>query len=184
MKNHLFRTSSAVLAATAIALTAGQALGQTTRAGTASFPASSAGIIVALTPPMPNGCYAVSVQQTNTAGYSPTNVCTYFNVLKKTATQFQVQHKTCDTGVPVALDTGVSLDWLLSTTAVLGAPCGKCGNGTYHEHCGVSGSCKLICADDGISGSSCTNDSQCGSSLPICVGTHACSALRFCYRPC
>ena len=184
MNTQSFKAGLVVFVATAISLIPGKAFGQPNRAGTAPFPINSAGIIVNVIPPMPDGCYAVSVQQTNTAGYSPIKNCTYFNVLKKTATQFQVQHKTCQTGTPVPLKVGVSLDWILSRTAVLGASCGQCGSGTYHEHCGVTGACRLVCADDSISGSACTNDSQCGSNLPICVGTHACSSPRFCYRPC
>jgi len=61
---------------------------------------------------MPTANYSVVVQPTNTAGYSPIPNCTYFNVLKKTTTNFQVQHKRCDDGVPVKLDVNVSLDWI------------------------------------------------------------------------
>jgi hypothetical protein len=82
------------------------------RAGTAPFSAGQAGIFITFAVPFPNANYSVSVQQTNTAGYSPTTVCTYFNVLHKTANGFDVQHKRCDDGVPVALDVGVSLDWI------------------------------------------------------------------------
>ncbi|HVF04525.1 MAG TPA: hypothetical protein VNA20_06785 [Frankiaceae bacterium] len=82
------------------------------RADSATFPVGSAGIFVTFTTPMPNADYSVTVQQRDTAGYSPTTVCTYFNVLKKTATGFQVQHKRCDDGVPVALDFLVFLDWI------------------------------------------------------------------------
>lgn len=184
MNAQLFKMGLPVLAMAVVGLSAGQATAQANRAGTAPFPAHSAGITIALTPPMPDGCYSVSVQQTNTAGYSPTAVCTYFNVLKKTATQFQVQHKSCHTGAPLALIVPVSLDWQISQNAVLGAPCGKCGSGTYHEHCGATGTCNLVCADDSISDGSCTDDSDCGSNLPICVGTDACTSPRFCYKPC
>lgn len=82
------------------------------RAGAAPFPIGSAGIFVTFTTAMPNADYSVVVQQRDTAGYSTTPVCTYFNVLKKTATGFQVQHKQCEDGVPVALDVAVSLDWI------------------------------------------------------------------------
>lgn len=83
------------------------------KAGTAAFPIGQAGITVLFPVAWPaNAVYAMSVQPTNTAGYSPTTVCTYFNVLNKTATSFQVQHKRCDNGVPVPLDTAVSLDWI------------------------------------------------------------------------
>ena len=83
------------------------------RAGVAKFMSGQAGIYVKFSPPMPNNKYSVSVQATNTAGYSDTDVCTYFNVLKKTASNFQVQHKTCKDGTPRKLDTNVSLDWII-----------------------------------------------------------------------
>ena len=83
------------------------------KAGTAAFAVGQAGIYVNYAVPWRTGTkYSVAVQPTNTAGYSSTTVCTYFNVLKKTDTQFQVQHKRCDNGVPVPLDTAVSLDWI------------------------------------------------------------------------
>lgn len=85
---------------------------QEIRAGVAPFYAGQAGIYITLPTPMPNGNYAVTVQATNTGGYSPTTECTYFNVLKKTATNFQVQHKTCIDGVPIALDKNVPLNWI------------------------------------------------------------------------
>jgi hypothetical protein len=83
------------------------------QAGTVSFGTGKKGIIVGLPRPMPDSDYAVFVQPTNTAGYSSSSECTYFNVLKKQPTQFQVQHKTCDKGTPMALDTNVSLDWIV-----------------------------------------------------------------------
>jgi len=83
------------------------------KAGTAAFSIGQAGIFVNYTVPWPaNTKYSVVVQPTNTAGYSPTTACTYFNVLKKTDLKFEVQHKRCDDGVPVPLDTAVSLDWI------------------------------------------------------------------------
>lgn len=48
-----------------------------------------------IAPPVSGPNTNVFVQQANTAGYSTTSDCTYFNVLKVTATDFQVQHKTC-----------------------------------------------------------------------------------------
>jgi hypothetical protein len=83
------------------------------RAGSISFPAGSAGIYVNFSPAMPTTNYSVSVQPTNTGGYSTTSQCTYLNVLKKTTTQFQVQHKTCDTGTPIQLDTNITLNWII-----------------------------------------------------------------------
>jgi hypothetical protein len=59
-----------------------------------------------------NTAYSVVVQPTNTAGYSQTTVCTYFNVLNKAAGQFLVQHKRCDNGLPVPLKVPISLDWI------------------------------------------------------------------------
>ncbi len=56
--------------------------------------------------------YVVIVQPTNTAGYSTTYKCTYFNPLKKRVDGFEVQHKQFDDGVPVPLDVGVYLDWI------------------------------------------------------------------------
>ena len=83
------------------------------KAGTAAFAIGQAGITVTYTVPWPaNTRYAVVVQPTNTAGPSPVSVCTYLNVLKKTDTKFEVQHKRCDNGVPVPLDTAISLDWI------------------------------------------------------------------------
>ena len=83
------------------------------RAGTASFPAGQDGINITFSSPLPNTNYAVVVQPTNTAGYSPTSDCTYFNPLHKRVDGFEVQHKRCDDGVPVALDINVSLDWIV-----------------------------------------------------------------------
>ena len=83
------------------------------KAGTAPWAVGQAGIYVNYTVPWPAGAkYSVTVQPTNTAGYSTLTACTYFNVLKKTDTKFEVQHKRCDNGVPVAVDTTISLDWI------------------------------------------------------------------------
>ncbi len=92
--------------------TAAQAQTGTYRAGTSAFNAGQAGIFVTFTTPLPSANYSVSVQATNTGGYSPTADCTYFNVLHKTANGFDVQHKRCNDGVPLALTVGVSLDWI------------------------------------------------------------------------
>lgn len=86
---------------------------QNYRAGTAAFAVGKDGINITFSSPMPNTRYAVVVQATNTAGYSPTTVCTYFNPLHKRVDGFEVQHKRCDNGVPVKLDTAVSLDWIV-----------------------------------------------------------------------
>jgi hypothetical protein len=83
------------------------------RAGTAPFAVGQDGINITFSSPMPNTRYAVFVQETNTAGYSPISDCTYFNPLHKRADGFEVQHKRCNDGVPVKLDVNVSLDWMV-----------------------------------------------------------------------
>lgn len=83
------------------------------RAGTAAFAIGQDGINITFSSPMPDTKYAVVVQATNTAGYSGTSVCTYFNPLHKRTDGFEVQHKRCDNGVPVKLAAGVSLDWIV-----------------------------------------------------------------------
>jgi hypothetical protein len=82
------------------------------RAGTKAFNTGQAGVFITFVNPLPSADYSVSVQATNTAGYSGTTVCTYFNVLHKTSNGFDVQHKRCSDGVPIPLTVGVSLDWI------------------------------------------------------------------------
>lgn len=110
------------LAVVAVATLVGLTFGRNTtaapqlveyRAGTASFPINSDGINITFSTPMPSIKYAVVVKATNTAGYSPTSVCTYFNPLHKRTDGFEVQHKRCDDGAGVKLDTGVSLDYIV-----------------------------------------------------------------------
>jgi hypothetical protein len=84
------------------------------RAGAVGWTAGQAGITVPLTPAV-SAPYTVVVQQTNTAGYSPSAECTYFNVLKETSSKFEVQHKTCKDGTPQPLDGNVTLKWVLIT---------------------------------------------------------------------
>jgi len=187
MNMQLLRKAVAILAI-AVIQSSGQA-SAADRAGTAPFPVGSAGITVSITPPMPDSCYAVSVQQTNTAGYSPTANCTYFNVLDKAASQFDVQHKTCNTGRPEKLKASVSLDWQLSATLIIGSACGTCGSGTLREHCGASGTCNRVCVDDSEAEGNCSSDTQCPSNLPICAGNPTCissSSLEAgsCFRAC
>ena len=86
---------------------------QNYRSGIKAFPSGSDGINIVFSSPMPSTNYAVVVQPTNTAGYSPTSVCTYFNPLHKRLDGFEVQHKRCDNGVPVKLDVNVSLNWIV-----------------------------------------------------------------------
>lgn len=86
---------------------------QNYRAGTAAFAVGKDGINITFSSPMPNTNYAISVVATNASGYSPTSVCTYFNPLHKRVDGFEVQHKRCDDGVPLKLDSGVSLDWIV-----------------------------------------------------------------------
>jgi hypothetical protein len=85
------------------------------RAGLEPWPIGSAGIVVQISPPVSSAVYSAVVQPTNTAGYSTLTDCTYFNVLHLTPTQFEVQHKKCKDGVPVAVDTGITLTWILVT---------------------------------------------------------------------
>lgn len=108
-------TSRGVVAAFAAMMFLGLALGEAQagecRAGVVSFPSGKKGIYVnhdTFTRP-----HSVVVQPTNTAGYSTISECTYFNVLKHTDTQFQVQHKRCDNGVPIATDVNISLYWIM-----------------------------------------------------------------------
>jgi hypothetical protein len=84
------------------------------RAGSVGWPKGQAGITINLSPAVTRP-YTVVVQATNTAGYSPSSECTYFNVLKETSTKFEVQHKTCKDGTPLALDDNVTLKWILVT---------------------------------------------------------------------
>ena len=113
----LLTPALAVVALAAFALVSAspassQPFGVKYRAGTDSFPIGSDGINITFASPLQSIDYAVVVQQTNTAGYSPTNECTYFNPLHKRVDGFEVQHKRCDDGTPVQLDVGVSLDWI------------------------------------------------------------------------
>jgi len=113
MKTRIVLTTLVSILSTVVLLAVGQnAAAFDARAGTAGFGSGQAGIYINFSPPMPDTGYSVFVQATNTAGYSPTSVCTYFNALKKEVNRFQVQHKRCDDGVPVSLDTNVSLDWI------------------------------------------------------------------------
>jgi hypothetical protein len=115
MKKSLTLRALALVALVAVATgnAAAQQPLQHYRAGTAAFAIGKDGINITFSSPMPSTQYAVVVQATNTAGYSPISVCTYFNPLHKRVDGFEVQHKRCDDGVPVKLDVGVSLDWIV-----------------------------------------------------------------------
>lgn len=118
MKKLLTLTLALIALATVVGLTFGrnataQQPLQNIRAGSKAWTPGQAGVNINFSTPMPSTRYAVVVQQTNTAGYSPTSVCTYFNPLHKRTDGFEVQHKRCDDGVPVNLDTGVSLDYIV-----------------------------------------------------------------------
>lgn len=93
---------------------AGAANAAEIRAGVSSFAVGQAGIYVPLTPAV-DQAYSVVIQAANTAGYSSTGECTYFNVLKESPTEFQIQHKTCKDGTPIAVDTNVTINWVLMT---------------------------------------------------------------------
>jgi hypothetical protein len=84
------------------------------RAGSVGWPRGQDGITITLSPAV-TGPYTVVVQETNAAGYSPNGDGNYFNVLKETLTEFQVQHKSCKDGTPVRLDDTVTLKWILIT---------------------------------------------------------------------
>jgi hypothetical protein len=83
------------------------------RAGSENWLAGQAGITVVFSAPVANKKYAAVVQPANTAGYSPTTDCTYFNVLHKSVNGFDVQHKTCLDGTPVPLDVNLQLNWIV-----------------------------------------------------------------------
>ena len=83
------------------------------RTGIVGFPPGKDGINITFSTPMPSTSYAVVVQATNTAGYSTTSVCTYFNPLHKRNDGFEVQHKRCDDGTGAKLDTSVSLNYIV-----------------------------------------------------------------------
>jgi hypothetical protein len=84
------------------------------RAGVLAWPPGSAGIPVTISPPMSNANYSAVVQPTNTADFSSSPGCVYFNVLHLAANQFEVQLKNCNTGVPVPTKAGVTLtlEWI------------------------------------------------------------------------
>jgi hypothetical protein len=81
------------------------------RFGFFPWPSGADGVTVPISPPMNGPNATIVVQQTNTAGYSTVSECTYFNVLKITATQFEIQHKTCKDGTPVKTDTTITMGW-------------------------------------------------------------------------
>ncbi len=83
-----------------------------TRSGSISFPKGRDGILVEFSEPMPSSNYAITVQQTNAGGYSPTSEATYFNVLRKTKNGFQIQHKTTESDTPKKLQSSVTLNWI------------------------------------------------------------------------
>ena len=113
------------------AFTAGPAI----RAGVATFPNGSGGITVtfaalpnsvllsATTWTICNGnqsCPYVVVmgEAANAGGYQAgTPDCTYFNVLHKTQTSFEVQHKKCSDGSIVQLTDDVQLNWAIFKAA-------------------------------------------------------------------
>ncbi|NND74505.1 MAG: hypothetical protein HKN44_05820 [Ilumatobacter sp.] len=80
--------------------------------GATVFGIGKAGILVTFDTPMPSADYTLVIQPLNSGGYSTTSDATYFNPLKKTATGFQIQHKTTLDDIPLAVDTNVSMDWI------------------------------------------------------------------------
>ena len=99
----------------AISVVSGLPAAAGNRAGLVPWKKGEAGVTVKFFPPMSNANYSVSVQQANTAGYSPTSECTYFNVLKLESDNFQIQHKRCKDGEPVPVDDTISMLWIIVT---------------------------------------------------------------------
>jgi hypothetical protein len=91
----------------------GAALATDIRSGAFPWPSGADGVTIPISPPVSGPNAPVTVQPANTAGYSTVSECTYFNVLKVTAADFQVQHKTCKDGTPVKTDTTITLFWIL-----------------------------------------------------------------------
>jgi hypothetical protein len=87
------------------------------RAGAVVWQGGLAGIPVKISPPMSDANYSAIVQPANTADFSTTTECVYFNVLHLTPTQFEVQLKNCHTGIPVPTKPGVNitLEWIIVT---------------------------------------------------------------------
>jgi hypothetical protein len=111
MHKSITLSAALLLAAVAVFPAAAQA-GPQTRAGVVGWVKPSMGVFVRFSTPMPDTKYAAVVQQTNTAGYSTTKDCTYFNVLHLTVNGFDVQHKRCDDGTPVPTDENITLEWI------------------------------------------------------------------------
>ena len=86
--------------------------GKSVQCGTVAFAKGSAGITVDLHESMPSDSYSVSVQVRDSQAFSPSDSATYFNVLKKSDTNFQLQHKTREGGKPLPLTGNVRIDWI------------------------------------------------------------------------
>ena len=112
MRRSFTMLSAALLLGAAANVFPAAAQAAETRAGVFGWAQPTMGVFINFSTPMPNADYAVVVQQVNTAGYSTTKDCTYFNVLKLTTTGFQVQHKRCDDGTPVPTDVNITLQWI------------------------------------------------------------------------
>lgn len=95
-------------------LLAAAAEAQDVRAGTKSWPLNSSYLTVTIVPPMSDIKYSVAVTPVDSGGYSPTNSCTYFGVLKKTANSFMVAHRRCSDGAAIAVDAAFLLDWIVA----------------------------------------------------------------------
>lgn len=80
--------------------------------GSVGFAEGSAGITIDLHEKMPTGDYSVAVQVRDSQAFSPSEDATYFNVLKKTESNFQLQHKTRENGTPLSLTGQVQIDWI------------------------------------------------------------------------
>ena len=91
----------------------GAALATDIRSGAFPWPNGADGVTIPISPPVSGPNSPVVVQPAATAGFSTLADCTYFNVLKVTANDFQVQHKTCKDGTPIKTDTTITLFWIL-----------------------------------------------------------------------
>jgi hypothetical protein len=83
------------------------------RSGVIAWQTNVDGVTVPISPPVSGPNAQVFVQTAAASGYSPVSECTYFNVLKVTATQFEVQHKKCKDGTPVKTDAPFSMLFLV-----------------------------------------------------------------------
>ena len=89
------------------------------KASTVNWPVGASTISVTFVPPFPDTKYSVAVmpvvQSPVIGGYSPTTLCTYFGIVAKLPTTIRIQHKRCDNGALVPVDSAFLLDWTATT---------------------------------------------------------------------